>query len=679
MFVQLQKMKTSTKHACGILPRFGAAGNYPPAAFAVLGNRPKELPLLVLVASAFFGFAQIGPAATFPVTNTNNSGAGSLRQAILNANAIVDADVIPISVTGTINLASELPQLMHTLEIVGPGADLLTIRRNMGGNYRILSIASGATVTISDVTIRDGRAVNGTNGGGIRNAGDLTLRRCEVRSNTAIGTNDTSGNGGEVSGGGIYNLDSLRIDHCTIADNVAQGGAGDPMIGNGGDALGGGIRNVGSLFTMSASTLSGNSGLGGPADTPGSGFGGGLFVGSLSASPILTSCTVTNNTATNGGGLLSLGTPFRLRSTLLAGNSATTGPDCDGDLISQDYNFIGDTSDCIITGETANNVTNISPSLGVLQDNGGRTRTHALLGNSLAIDAGDNAILNAPLNITTDQRLATRKAGPAVDIGAFERNALPVSSEDFNGDGKPDYALFRSSDQKTALWYLADTAFASSVYGPTLPAGWVLVDSGDFNRDAQNDYLLFNTSTRQTAVWFLANATFMGGDYGPTLPAGWTLIGSANFNLSIINGRDYLLFKPATRQTAIWYLNGTDFDSSEYGPTLPSGWSPVGAADFDGDNEPDLLLFHAATRKTAVWFLDGGSLLSGAYGPTAPTGWQVIGAADFNANPPADDAPDYVLFKPSTRQTAIWYLNGTSLVSSAYGPTLPSGWQLISP
>jgi hypothetical protein len=629
--------------------------------------------LVLLVAGAHFACAHAGQAATFPVTNTNNSGAGSLRQAILNANAIVDADVIPINVTGTINLASELPQLKNTLEIVGPGADQLTIRRNTGGNYRILFV-SGATVTISDVTIRDGRAVNGTNGGGIYNTGDLTLRRCEVRSNTAIGTNDSSGNGGHAIGGGIYNSGSLRIDHCTIADNVAQGGAGDLMIGEGGDGLAGGIFTSTAL-TMTASTLSGNSAIGGPASMPGRGLGGGLGQVSSVPMPVLRSCTVTDNTATNGGGLYIINQAGRLRSTLLAGNSATAGPDCDGDIISEDYNFIGDTSDCIITGETANNVTNISPNLGVLQDNGGPTRTHALLAGSLAIDRGDNEILNAPINITTDQRLLTRKAGSQIDIGAFELNAVPVPAEDFNGDGKPDYALFRSSDRKTALWYLAGSAFDNGAYGPTLPAGWALIDSGDFNGDAQTDYLLFKGSTRQTAVWFLANATFIGSAYGPTLPAGWTLIGTANFNPHVDNDLDYLLFKPATRQTAIWYLDGVSLASSEYGPTLPSGWSFIGAADFNGNNRPDYLLFHATTRKTAVWFLVGSSFINGAYGPTAPSGWSLIGVADFNANA----TPDYVLFRPSTRQTALWFLNGTSFVSSAYGPTLPSGWQLISP
>ena len=105
-------------------------------------------------------------------------------------------------------------------------------------------------------------------------------------------------------------------------------------------------------------------------------------------------------------------------------------------------------------------------------------------------------------------------------------------AEDFNGDRKPDYALFHSSDRKTALWYLNGAAHVGSAYGPTLSAGWVLADSGDFNGNGKNDYVLFNPSTRQTAIWFLVNATFTSGTFGPTLPAGWTLAGGCKLQSS---------------------------------------------------------------------------------------------------------------------------------------------------
>ena len=97
------------------------------------------------------------------------------------------------------------------------------------------------------------------------------------------------------------------------------------------------------------------------------------------------------------------------------------------------------------------------------------------------------------------------------------------------------------------------------------------------------------------------------------------------------------------------------------------------APDFNGDNFPDLVLFNSSTRRSAIWFLNDNTLTGTAFGPTLPPGWQIIDAADFDG----DGNVDYALFNAGTRQTAIWYLNGTSS-GSAFGPTLPPGWALVS-
>jgi hypothetical protein len=73
--------------------------------------------------------------------------------------------------------------------------------------------------------------------------------------------------------------------------------------------------------------------------------------------------------------------------------------------------------------------------------------------------------------------------------------------------------------------------------------------------------------------------------------------------------------------------------------------------------------------------MSGRTLLRGVYGPTITSGYQLRGAADYNGN----GKPDYALFNPSNRTTAIWYLNNNVYVSGAYGPTLPVGWSLAAP
>jgi hypothetical protein len=54
------------------------------------------------------------------------------------------------------------------------------------------------------------------------------------------------------------------------------------------------------------------------------------------------------------------------------------------------------------------------------------------------------------------------------------------------------------------------------------------VDVADFNRDGHPDYLLFKPTTGRTVIWYLNNNVYLGGAYGPTLPAGWSLVTDAD-------------------------------------------------------------------------------------------------------------------------------------------------------
>ena len=125
----------------------------------------------------------------------------------------------------------------------------------------------------------------------------------------------------------------------------------------------------------------------------------------------------------------------------------------------------------------------------------------------------------------------------------------PVASPyDFNHDGKPDFVLYRPSTRQTGIWFMHNNVYAGGAFGPTLPAGWNLIDVADFNRDGNNDYALFNSSTRQTAIWYLSGVTRIGGAFGPDLPSGWALVATGDFNG---DGKpDFVLYNAGTRQTA---------------------------------------------------------------------------------------------------------------------------------
>lgn len=121
-------------------------------------TRRHVLCAAVLATSAVGVFAAPAHAATYTVSNRNNSGAGSLRQAIIDANANPGADAIVFAsgVTGTITLTSDFPSITDALTITGPGKDVLTI--DGAASHRPLWVDPGKSLTLSDVTLRRGKS-----------------------------------------------------------------------------------------------------------------------------------------------------------------------------------------------------------------------------------------------------------------------------------------------------------------------------------------------------------------------------------------------------------------------------------------------------------------------------------------------------------------------------------------
>jgi hypothetical protein len=323
------------------------------------------------------------------VTNLNDSGPGSLRDALAATPAGGTVDFVQ-GLSGTIILTSGELDISNDLTIEGPGADVITVSGNHAS--RVFDIAN-FTVAIAGLTIADGSVTN-SSGGGIINLGTL-----------AVTDSAFSGNNGS-SGGGIDNAGMLTVTDSTFTGNFLNTTFG----------FGGGIFNFGTS-AITDSTFSGNSAV----------EGGGIYNdGTLT----VTDSTFSGNSAknANGGGLgggiyndssFPAGT-VNIRNTLLAGNNAPSGgPDVDGPLNSLGYNLIGNGSagsGYVATDLVGTSASPIDPQLGMLQDNGGPTRTMALLPGSPALDAGDPAQLGQ-----ADQRGVVRSGG--VNIGAYQASA----------------------------------------------------------------------------------------------------------------------------------------------------------------------------------------------------------------------------------------------------------------
>lgn len=426
-------------------------------------------------------------ATTITVTNTNDSGPGSLRQALADAS---DGDTITFAVTGAIQLTSGELVINNSITISGPGADSLAVFSN---TFRIFHVMPGPTVTIAGLTIRSGFVQFDFGGGILNDHATLTLTNCAVDANEAFGGggiyNDGAGGsatltivdstvngnlatGGNVGigGGGIYNDGSLTIINSTISGNFAdsgfpynlgiaggifsQGGTltitNSTIAGNFADNRGGGIEACGTV-TISNSTLSGNAAGGGKNNWPG--FGGGI---EACGTVTISNSTISGNSVSGrdfkepgfGGGIYAVGTVTISNSTLsdnLVLNYGNGGCIWNGETVE-----IGDT---ILNGGQPDNIfssfgtvtsngynlssdngggylngpgdqINTDPLLGPLQDNGGPTLTYALLPGSPAIDAGDPNFTPPPWY---DQRGPDfwRLRNSHIDIGSFEVQSGP--------------------------------------------------------------------------------------------------------------------------------------------------------------------------------------------------------------------------------------------------------------
>jgi hypothetical protein len=361
-----------------------------------------KIPIPALALLAAMSTVAPAGAAVFLPTTTSDAGDGAcdgdctLRDAVLAANQANGFDVIVLG-PGTYQLggaagenlaASGDLDILDDLAIVGASAESTIL---VGSTDRVLEVHAGAQAEIIGVTIRGGQ-VSG-DGGGIRNAGQLSLSRVLVTANRA--------NSG--AGGGIYSNGAgatLTVTQSAVTANSASG-------------VGGGIA-VGQQMTLSDSTVSGNSA---------GATGGGIHAFENADAPILGSTITANQAGTQGGGLFAESTPFitvdrpDLHNTILAGNTAPADRDCGGTPSSSGHNLIGvGSSTCIdftaAKGDLVGTATAPrDPRLGPLANNGGTTPTHALLAGSPAINAGEGCT-------ATDQRGQGRAS--ACDIGAFE-------------------------------------------------------------------------------------------------------------------------------------------------------------------------------------------------------------------------------------------------------------------
>ncbi|HEX4083578.1 MAG TPA: right-handed parallel beta-helix repeat-containing protein [Chthoniobacteraceae bacterium] len=258
---------------------------------------------------------RIAPSV-FIVSTLADSGAGSLRQAILSANAdtttnAVDSIVFQktpdVFLHGTIKLKSSLPAIDmaagDSLTITGPTAGKPNGITINGGNHQIFSITGGA-VTMTDMTVTHGLAPKG-GGVYINDGAAIQLTDITITGNHAVAT----GSGAESLGGGVYisgASSNVTISNSLISKNLCIG-PNATAADDAGYAFGGGILCRGTL-TLNDSVVSGNVAQAGSAKTgnasltAGGAYGGGIYASETNANVTIQHSTITGNKSIGGHG-----------------------------------------------------------------------------------------------------------------------------------------------------------------------------------------------------------------------------------------------------------------------------------------------------------------------------------------------------------------------------------------
>jgi len=521
--------------------------------------------------------------------------------------------------------------ITRDLVLIGSGSGVTTIDGSTE-QRSVIQVSGGATLTMRDLSIRNGTALAGVwpdtgSGGGILVRGsNLTLERVEVTDNSAV-----------VSGGGIaLEGGTVNIHESNIHDNrVTQPGGSEVPQG------GGGISAVfGATLTITESAITNNQALG--PDISGGGIysgsqltiinttiannvstaGGGGLINVLPAT--ITNSTLAGNTALGaegGGGILNVGDGLKIETTIVAGNSSTVGPDCrvtgaGQPIESSGNNLVGDATGCtlaLVTTDLAGSASSpVDPLLATVEDNGGPTPTMAIDGASPAID--HIPVTSCPTEI--DQRLHRRPVGEGCDIGAYERDEYTVG-------------LF---DPTTASWQLMmqdSPGLQSFYYGDPGDTPFV----GDWDCDGNETPGLFRTSDafvylRNSNTQGLADIRFLFGD-----PSDVSLAGDFNGD-----GCDTIsIYRPSEARFYVMNrlgANGEGLGAADYSFLFGNpGDEPV-VGDWDGDGDDEIGLYRESTglfywRNTLDTGVADGSIFFGEPGDRFVAGdWGIVDGKD---------------------------------------------------
>ena len=454
--------------------------------------------------------AQSASAATVACTTS------SLITGISSANATPGGGTVTLTKGCVYTLTSAnnatdggtgLPVITGKVTIQGAGATITRSTASGTPAFRVFDVASKGNLNLNSLTLSNGLATNGVQGGGaIYSHGALSVTGGTFTNNSSPATTGTSGGAIDSSGtlsvdtstfsgnsaqegGGVFNQSSATITNSTFTSNNATiygGGAllnaagtetlvGDTFVGNTGP--GGGAIDNDATLNIANSTFYNNTG----------GTNGGGAVENFGTTTLKQS-TFSGNTSPYGANIFNY-TGFKLSMSMDIVAGGLVGSNCGGQAPITDLGYNIDTgSSCHFTA-TNHSLPNTQPELDALASNGGSTQTMGLPAGSPAIDAIPPSTPGC--TGSTDQRGITRPQGKGCDIGAYEvvatsgdttppsvptglaANSVTSSSVSLKWNASSDnvavtgYTIYRNGAQVGSTAGATATTFTDSTVSPS--------------------------------------------------------------------------------------------------------------------------------------------------------------------------------------------------------------------
>jgi hypothetical protein len=294
----------------------------------------------------------------------------------------------------------------------------------------------------------------------------------------------------------------------------------------------------------------------------------------------------------------------------------------------------------------------------------------------------------------------------------------PAAAYDFDGDGYSDILFRNVTTGELKLWQMHGTRIAAVIPLPRMDPRWFAAGTGDFDFDGITDILWYDSDHGTGRIWLMGD--FAGdGEFDIELAAGWVIEGTGDFNG---DGRDEIVIWNQSSQVEIW---GLEEELVRLGQTaIHQHRRIVGFGDIDGDGDDDIIIEDRRNRRIEASLMSADFSAQRVFLDTqGTTRWAVIDSADYDGNGQCDllgrdlswdgegsagvwhvtrsldlsgdpldlklgfdrsvlgsadydgdGSADLLVFNPSTRELALWLMDGSGVLRFESLGTLTADW-----